>query len=337
MIDLINKLRVAGDLEKEELTELLRYRNQELMEYICNEACEVREMSGKSVVKVFGRIPVSSYCKYDCKYCGLRRGNRFATRYRMEEEQFLQYCEEGYTQGIRNFLLESGDDAFFSGERITSYLQSAKEQFPDAYFSLALGEKNTQDYKNWLEAGAESYFLRCGTVNEQQFKKIHSNNMSLLIRKQHLWNLKEAGYRVGTGFLVGMPYQLIDSVVEEIQFIKKFAPPIITMGAFVPSARTPFGSERSGNGEMTLYIMAILRLMLPDTEILAEETLECVLRDGRMAALEAGADAVLTTIADEEIKQAYRPYDWKNGRMHLPMDEWEHLLQKIQEKGYSYT
>jgi biotin synthase len=267
--------------------------------------------------------------------CGIRRGNQFAKRYRMDKELILECCQEFAKQGIQSFLLESGDDVYYTQKLVEEILIAIKKRYPHSRIILSLGEKPETAYRNWLQAGADSYLLRHGSADETHFRKIYPADMSLLLRKQQLWQLKGMGYHTGTGFLVGIPYQSIDNVVEDMQFIKSFGAAIIDVGAFVPALHSVFERERSGNGEMTAYLLAILRLMLPDAEIIASPTLDCVLREGRMKAVLAGADVLVVDLAETAVMESYRVYDRKNGRMALQLDNIEGIKAQLTGMGLS--
>lgn len=336
MDQLVNKLMALGNLEKEEFMDLLRFRNVETTEYINELARVVRTKQKKDVVQIWGRIPISSFCKFDCKMCGIRRDNQFARRYRMEQELVLECCKEFDKQGIHTFLLESGDDVYYNQKRGAQLIRAVKETFPDSRVVLALGEKTEETYQEWYRAGADSYILRHGSADEIHFKRIYPTNMSQLLRRQSLWQLQGTGYRTGTGFLVGIPYQTIDNVLEDLQFMKGFEPAIVDIGAFLPAFHTPFERERSGNGEMTLYLLAIMRLMLPNAEIIASPTLDCVSKDGRIRAFSAGADVLVVDLEEDVIMQNYRVYERKNGRQYLPPDRVDELRSALQAQGITH-
>lgn len=329
----VNKLMATGNLEPWEFTELLKFRNAETMEYLYEKARIVRQNMKGNTVQLWGRIPISSYCKYDCKMCGLQRNNQFAKRYRMDTELILECCNDFAKKGVKNFLLESGDDIYFTEKRVEELLLTIRRAIGDCRIILSLGEKTQTAYHKWYHCGAEGYILRHGSANEQHFKKIYPSNMSQLLRKQHLWQLQRLGYQAGTGFLVGIPYQTIDNVVEDIQYIKSFGASIVDMGAFVPASRTQFERERSGNGDMTLYLMAIFRLMLPKASVLASPTLDCVLRDGRIKAFSAGADVLVVDLEEEVVVNSYSVYERKNGRLYLPLDKVEEFRTQLESMG----
>ncbi|MCI8378778.1 MAG: [FeFe] hydrogenase H-cluster radical SAM maturase HydE [Lachnospiraceae bacterium] len=333
MDELVNKLMATGNLESGEFTELLKFRNIETTEYLYEKACSVRQKVKKDIIRIWGRVPISSYCKYDCKMCGLRRDNQFAKRFRMDTMLIVDCCREYARNGITNFLLESGDDLYYTEQQVDGILNAVRGAVKGCSIILALGEKTESAYQRWYQNGAAGYLLRHGSANEQHFRKIYPSNMSLLLRKQQLWQLKKIGYQVGTGFLIGIPYQGISNVLEDIQFIKSFGASIIDMGAFVPARHTPFEGERSGNGDMTTYILAILRLMLPDAVIFASPTLDCVLGQGRMQAVQAGADAVIVDLDVKTIIESYSVYERKNGRFILPLDQVDEVRGQIMAMG----
>lgn len=243
----------------------------------------------------------------------------------------IQYCEEGYRHGIRSFLLEGGVDLSYTENDIAHLLGMLRRKFQDAELILALGEHTDQAYRHWMQSGAGMYLMQQDTCDDLQFKRIHSANMSLLKRKRHMWSLRDMGYQVGAGFLIGMPGQTIEQVAEELFFMKQFASNVITVTPFVPAQNTPFERERGGNGEMVLYVMSILRLMFPSGLLAADMGLEQALMDGRKKALAAGANVLVTDLVPEEIHTQYRVYRDKPGRRGSE----EHLLvSQIRAQGY---
>lgn len=331
MTDLVNTLSVRGSLTKPEFEELLKFRNQETAEYLFEKAQEARQKYFGKKIRLWGRIPLSNYCKNDCKYCGIRRSNRFASRYRMDEDDVLRYCYHGYQKGIRNFLIEGGIDLSYSEENIASVIQAIRKHHKDCGIILSLGEHSSNTYQRWFQAGAGSYLLRQGSAEEGHFKKLHSPNMSLLKRKQCLWSLKEIGYETGAGFLVGTPWQMLDQVITDLEFMKQFGPQIIDIAPFVPAPFTPFEKERSGNGEMTLYLMAILRLMLPGAVLTADLSMENVITEARKKALNASANILITDITEEKVRRCYTVYNRRPGRR----EEDDAVLSAlIREEGY---
>lgn len=314
MTGLVDKLAVMGTIPTADLVELLRYRNSETTVYLKEKAEEIRRQQFKQKVILWGRIPVTSYCKNDCNYCGLRRSNQFVSRFRLSEGEVIQYCEEGYRHGIRHFLLEGGVDLSYSEDDVAHMVASLRRKFQDAEIVLSFGERTDNAYRHWMQAGAGAYLMHQDSSDEGQFRRIHSANMSLLKRKQHMWSLRDIGYQVGTGFLVGTPYQTIEQVADELLFMKQYGSNMVTLAPFLPARHTPYERERSGNGEMVLYLISVLRLMMPAGWIVADMSLEQALADGRKKALEAGANVIVTDISTEEIRMRYQVYYQRSGR-----------------------
>lgn len=328
----VDRLMMLGMLSADEFTELLRYRNAETTEYLFQKAEEVRKQQFDKEVYLWGRLPFSNYCKNDCNYCGLRRSNRFVKRYRMNMKEILQYCHEGYRQGIRNFLLESGTDFYFSEANFAEIVDAVHKHFPDCTIILNVGDHTKAAYLHWMHLGAGAAMLSHDASNELQFKRLHSANMSLLRRKQGMWELQEMGYHTGTGFLVGTPYQTIENVSEDLLFMKQFMPQMIQIAPFLAAKHTPFERERGGNADMVLYLMAIARLMFRGSILIADPSLEQAMHDGRKKALQAGANAVVVDIVDEALRGAYAVYD--EHTIHRQQETIKSFEQQIREKGY---
>ena len=335
MSEYVDELLVRGILEKGQLSELLRFRNPETTLYLYEKASQLREQVFHEHVTVLGRILLSNYCKNECKMCGIRRGNIFVKRFRLSLDRVLQYCEEFYRQGITDIFFESGEDSYLNEDAVSEILLAVRKRYPDLTVYLSLGEKNNKALRHWNAVGAQWYVMSHGSANEQHFRKIFPSNMSPLLKKQVLWELRETGYKVGTGFLVGMPYQTIDHVAEDILFLKSFLPDMISIGTFLSVPRSPFESQRSGNGEMTLFIMAILRLMLPNSHVIAETSIENVLKNGRIRSLDAGADMLLVDGSDITLLNQYGAYERKSGRFVLSADNYRDMKAQLLARNFS--
>lgn len=331
MTEAVDKLLDRGELPESELVELLRFRNPETTEYLLEKATAVRQSQYKRSIRIWGRIPITSYCKNDCHYCGLRRSNRFAPRFRLTEPEILQYCKEGYSHGIRHFLLEGGTDLSYSEDDIAHIIGAIRRRFHDAEIILALGEHTDAAYRHWMAVGAGAYLMPQDSVDDLQFKRIHSTNMSLLRRKQHMWSLQNLGYQVGAGFLVGTPYQTTNQVAQELLFMKQFGSQMITVTPFLPALHTPFERERSGNAGMVLYLISVLRLMMPKGWIVADLSMEEAQADGRVQALSAGANVVVMDLVDRQIRMKYQVYNERPGKREK--DE-RLLVSQIRAAGY---
>ena len=333
MTELVNKLSVSNNLSDEEFTELLKFRNKETTEYLYEKAMLAKEKYYGKKYYIRGVIELTNNCKNNCYYCGLRRENIFIPRYRLDEYELMDFCSYGYDRGIRSFMLVGGDDYNFTEERVADMIAMIKENYDDCAVGLAMGQRSHSTYQKWFDAGADRYVLCHETADDNHFKKLHPSEMSLLTRKQSLWELKEIGYQVGSGFMIGMPHQMIKEVVEDIKFLKTLDPQIIQVVPFVPSAHTRFENDRSGNGDMTLYIMAILRLMQPRAMITADITLNCVRADGVTKAFQAGANEACASLTTDEIREYYHVYVNRRTKKHIAGDQIDKLEKGILECG----
>lgn len=337
MSEYVDELLASGSLEKSRFVELLKYRDLETTRYLYDRASRLREQVHGNRAMILGRIMISNYCKQECKMCGIRRDNRFLQRFRLSEEKILDYIEEFYRKGVRNVLLESGDDSCLTEDGAAELIQMIKERFPQLHLYLSFGERKKTAFARWKEAGAEGYFVSFGSENEQHFKKLFPSNMSPLLKKQSLWELKELGYQVGSQALIGTPYQMADHVIEDIFFLKTLRPEFLSVGTFLPVPKSVFADQRSGNGEMALYLMAILRLMLPGMHLFADFSVECVYTNGRFTAFDAGADVFLADVSDLALVERYGVYERSHRRLTLPADDLGALITQLEMRGFVVT
>ena len=311
MKELIQKLRQNQELTKEEWMRLIENRTQELAEYLFEQAREVREAHYGKDIYIRGLIEFTNYCRNDCLYCGIRRSNKNADRYRLTKEQILECCEHGYELGFRTFVLQGGEDAYFTDERMTEIVSEIKKRFPDCAITLSIGEKSFESYQKYYNAGAERYLLRHETYNCEHYAKLHPAGLKAEERQQCLWNLKQAGYQVGTGFMVGSPYQTAENLAEDMLFIKKLNPQMIGIGPFVPHKDTPFAKETGGTLELTLFMLGLLRLMIPKALIPATTALGTIDPMGRELGILAGANVVMPNLSPSTVREKYLLYDNK--------------------------
>ena len=205
----------------------------------------------------------TNYCRNDCYYCGIRRSNTNAVRYRLTKEEILQCCENGHELGFRTFVLQGGEDPWFNDERMVDIIQTIKKNYPDCAITLSIGEKSKESYRKFREAGADRYLLRHETANEDHYRYLHPENLSLSNRKQCLYDLKELGYQIGAGFMVGAPGQTMENLAEDLVFLKELNPHMVGIGPFIPHHDTKFAKEEAGNVELTLFLLSVIRIMLP--------------------------------------------------------------------------
>ena len=308
---LIQKLKDTQSLAKEEWISLIENRTPELAEYLFKEARKVREEHYGKTIYIRGLIEFTNYCKNDCLYCGIRRSNKNAERYRLSKEQILECCEHGYELGFRTFVLQGGEDGYFTDERMVEIVSEIKTRFSDCAITLSLGEKSYDSYKKFYEAGAERYLLRHETYNCEHYAKLHPAELSAKARQQCLWDLKNIGYQVGTGFMVGSPYQTAENLAEDMLFIKELNPQMIGIGPFVPHHDTPFAKEAGGTLELTLFMLGLLRLMIPKALIPSTTALGTIDPNGRELGILAGANVVMPNLSPSNVREKYLLYDNK--------------------------
>lgn len=256
---------------------------------------------------VRGLIEISNVCKNDCLYCGIRKSNDNVTRYALSDADIIECCTEGYEAGFKSFVLQGGEiDKDYS-----PLVKAIKEKFPQSTITLSLGEKSKEEYKKLKDAGADRYLLRHETADEEHYKKLHPADMNLQNRMECLKTLKELGFQTGCGFMVGSPYQSPLTLAKDLFFIQEFKPYMVGIGPFIPQADTPFGNENAGSAELTLYLLSVLRLMLPDLFIPATTALESLSKGGRERGLLHGANVIIPNISPIDVREKYQLYDNK--------------------------
>ncbi len=256
---------------------------------------------------VRGLIEISNVCKNDCLYCGIRKSNQNVTRYALSDEEILDCCTEGYEAGFKSFVLQGGEN----DKDYSSLVKSIKEKFPESTITLSLGEKSREEYKRLKNAGADRYLLRHETADFDHYKKLHPSEMSLENRMECLKNLKELGFQTGCGFMIGSPYQTPATLAKDLYFIQEFKPYMVGIGPFIPQTDTPFGNESAGSVKLTLYLLSVLRLMIPDLFLPATTALESLSKGGREKGLLHGANVIIPNISPIDVREKYQLYDNK--------------------------
>ena len=309
---MFNKLYQDTQLTETEYKELLElHTDKEIAEYGFELARKRQKETFGNEVYTRGLIEISNYCKNDCIYCGIRRSNQNAERYRLSEEEILSCCKSGYALGFRTFVLQGGEDGYYTDDLLEDLLHKIKAAYPDCAITLSLGERSRESYERLYTAGADRYLLRHETANEAHYGKLHPAEMSLKNRKQCLYTLKEIGYQVGCGIMVGSPYQTIDNLVEDLAFMKTFNPHMVGIGPFIPQKDTPFGEMEPGSLEMTLFLLAIIRLMLPKVLLPATTALGTIHSRGRELGILAGGNVVMPNLSPVKVRKKYALYDNK--------------------------
>jgi len=280
--------------------------------YLFQRARTVRESVFGSRIYLRGLIEFTNHCKNDCYYCGLRRGNSDARRYRMTKEQILACCAGGYALGLHTFVLQGGEDPYYTDGLLADIVHGIKAAYPDCAVTLSLGERGHESLKLLREAGADRYLLRQETSNAAHYAILHPPEMSLSARQKCLWDLKQVGYQVGCGFMVGSPGQTLGHIAEDLLFIKELDPEMVGIGPFIPHASTPFAGEKPGDLRLVLNAIAILRLMKPNLLLPATTALGTIHETGYELGILAGANVVMPNLTPAEVRENYLLYDNKN-------------------------
>lgn len=311
MTELVEKLYHNGDLSDSELISLISDTSENTAEYLAKSADSVRKKHYGKKVFLRGLIEISSYCKNDCLYCGIRRSCKSAQRYRLDREQIVNCAEIGYKLGLRTFVMQGGEDSFFTDDYICETISELKNRYPDCAVTLSLGERSPESYRKMKSAGADRYLLRHETASAELYGKIHPKEMRLDNRLKCLYNLKETGFQTGSGFMVGVPFQTVEDIVKDIRFLQELQPEMIGIGPFIPHKDTPFRDEKRGTLELTLRLLGILRLMFPKVLLPATTALGTISENGRILGLKTGCNVIMPNISPEDARKKYNLYDNK--------------------------
>jgi len=310
MKKLIQKLYKENYLEENEIVDLLNNIDEEDIKDLISKALETKERVYGKKVFMRGLIEFTNYCKNNCIYCGIRALNRNVDRYRLTLEEILEAAEEGYRLGYRTYVLQGGEDDYFTDDRIVEIIKSIKTKFPMCAITLSIGEKSYESYKRFYDAGAERYLLRHETASKDLYNKLHPN-MSFENRKNCLYDLKEIGYQIGAGFMVGLPGQRNEDYAKDLSFIKRLKPHMVGIGPFIPQKDTPLGKESKGTVETTILMLALIRLLLPEVLLPATTALGTIDPLGREKGLKAGANVVMPNLSPRSVREKYALYDNK--------------------------
>ncbi len=328
---------------RELLDKLNKYKSLTLCEYqtlLENPSPDYAKALAKSVnlykntVFLRGLIEVSNICKNDCFYCGIRASNKNCVRYRLSKEQILDCADIGYPLGLRTFVLQGGENAHFSDEFVCDIIKSIKAKYSDVAITLSLGERSKQSYKRLFDAGADRYLLRHETADKEHYEKLHPDNMSFDSRMQCLYDLKQIGYQVGAGFMVGSPFQSTRSLAKDLKFIEEFDPDMCGVGPFLPHSDTPFASMPRGKSDLTLYLLSIIRIMKPGILLPSTTALSSASDDGQENGLLAGANVIMPNLSPMSARDKYTLYDGKRVGGSEAAENIALLKQKLAKIGY---
>ena len=306
---LVEKLRQHHDLSDVELRELID--SGEYDAALRQAADEVRRENYGEAVFLRGLIEFTSCCKNNCLYCGLRAANTHAERYRLSRDEILACCAEGYALGYRTFVLQGGEDPYYTDDMICDIVAEIRRRYPDCAITLSIGEKSRESYERYYRAGANRYLQRHETADPVHYGKLHPENMSAENRKRCLFELKEIGYQVGSGFMVGSPYQTTDCLIADLRFLQELHPDMIGIGPYITHKDTPFRDEKCGSVQLTLRLLSILRLMFPYALLPSTTALGTIDPRGRELGLQAGANVVMPNLSPTSVRKKYAIYDDK--------------------------
>lgn len=286
--------------------------------------------------KIFirGLIEFTNYCHNNCYYCGLRCGNKNLVRYRLSTKEILECANKGYTLGFRTFVLQGGEDDYFSDEILVPLVRQLHQQHPDAAITLSIGERSKESYKALFKAGAERYLLRHETADAKHYAQLHPVQQSFATRQQCLHDLQEIGYVVGSGFMVGSPKQTVETIVNDLSFLQELKPGMIGIGPFIHHADTPFATEPNGDLQLTLRLIAILRIMFPTALIPATTALATLSPEGRNLGLAYGANVLMPNLTPILLRKNYSLYDNKANTGLESAEYVEKLKSEMTEQGW---
>lgn len=311
MQTLIDKLANKRDLADAELLELITSTDEATNQLLAAAADKIRQQYYGTKVYIRGLIEFTNYCKNNCYYCGIRAGNSHAHRYRLSKKQILDCCSEGYQLGFRTFVLQGGEDPYFTDERVCDIVAAIRRQHPDCAITLSIGEKKRASYQAYFDAGANRYLLRHETAAPEHYAKLHPASMSLANRKRCLFDLKAIGYQVGSGFMVGSPYQTPENLLADLRFLQELEPDMIGIGPYITHEQTPFAEHKSGTAEQTLRMLSILRLMFPYALLPSTTALGTIHPNGRELGLKAGGNVVMPNLSPVNVRKLYELYENK--------------------------
>jgi biotin synthase len=306
IIQILSETRNLPDADLKALLETDQYDEQ-----LFAEAVRVRKEIYGTDVYLRGLIEFTNYCKNNCYYCGIRCGNTNVRRYRLTKEEILTCCKEGYELGYRTFVLQGGEDPYFTDDLICEIVSEIRQGYPDCAITLSIGEKSRESYQRYYDAGANRYLLRHETADPEHYGKLHPEIMSLANRKRCLYDLKEIGYQVGAGFMVGAPYQTTENLITDLRFLQDLKPDMIGIGPYLTHNETPFRDFPNGSLELTLRLLAVIRLMFPYVLLPATTALGTLHPKGREKGFQAGANVVMPNLSPVSVRKLYELYENK--------------------------
>ena len=311
MKEIIDHIVSTRNLTLEQFVGLMSTEDQSVVSHLFQQSHQLAQRVYGNKIFIRGLIEISNHCKNDCLYCGIRRSRTDVHRYRLSKEDILQCCQQGYGLGFRTFVMQGGEDGWFDDDRMCDIVATIRQQFPDCAITLSLGERPRESYQRLFDAGADRYLLRHETADPMHYAKIHPSDMSYDNRMRCLHDLKEIGYQVGCGFMVGSPFQTLENLFADLQFIRSFQPEMVGIGPFIPATGTPFADRPSGTVDATLRLLAIIRLLHPRVLLPATTALGTLHPQGRELGILAGANVIMPNLSPAAQRADYSIYDNK--------------------------
>ena len=333
MHHLIEQAYQTNDLTKEEITHLIKNITSENRETLYNYALKTKQAYYGDKIYLRGLIEFSNICRQDCLYCGIRASNAKVERYRLTPEEILACCDQGHKLGYQTFVLQSGEDLWFTEGILSALVQEIKQRYPEAAITLSIGERSVETYQSLFMAGVDRFLMRHETASKELYETLHPT-MHFEDRRGCLKALKDLGYQVGAGFMVGLPGQTPADLAEDLQYLKEFQPDMIGIGPFIPHSETPLGTQKSGTLEDTLVMVALARLLIPKSLMPATTALGTLHPEGRELALKAGANVVMPIITPTSVRKQYALYENKICGDDHPEDCRYCIERRIQSVGF---
>lgn len=334
ILKLIDKLESEHSLSLAEYEFLLENRSKEATEYLRKKAENVRKSIYGNAVFIRGLIEISNICKNDCFYCGIRKSNTLCQRYRLTPDEILNCAENGYKLGFRTFVLQGGEDGFFTDKVLCDIVKKIKALFPDCAITLSMGERSEESYRLLKEAGADRYLLRHEAISDELYSRLHPEKMLLKTRINCLQTLKKLGFQTGCGFMVGAPFQNNRHIAEDLKFIEEFQPEMCGIGPFVSHKDTPFGEYPGGSAELTCFLLSIIRLIKPNILLPSTTALGTIHPEGRELGILSGANVVMPNLSPENARKKYELY---NNKLNTGAENAFHITElknKMEKIGY---
>lgn len=331
---IIEKLNINGTADKSELLQLIDTISDDELELLRMYAQQKSRSVFGNKIYIRGLIEFTNICKNDCLYCGIRKSNANVIRYRLTDDEILECCKNGYELGFKTFVLQGGEDGYFTDDKICSLIEKIKDRYPDCALTLSIGERSHKSYQRMYDAGADRYLLRHETADSLHYSRLHPQNMSHQNRLSCLYTLKEIGFQTGAGFMVGSPYQTTDALAEDLLFIERLRPQMCGIGPFIPHKDTIFKDEKSGSVRLTLMLLSIIRLMNPHILLPATTALGTAEKGGRERGVLHGANVVMPNLSPVNHRADYSLYDNKLCTGNEAAENLKELEKSFAEIGY---